>query len=158
MSSSLKLNEESIMNTQLEMITFIIIFILVAAFILSMGFISENASAKTYKSCVLALVAAMAAVLITMITVSVKYVSVAGLVHRIKHGPVVVVWRESKDKKDIDAALAAVSDAQLKRAYYYYNGKCKRCGKCLVHAVVPAMTEKQKILDRYDELTKVYAQ
>ena len=142
------------MNAQLGMIAFMIILIAVAAFILSMPIISENASDRTFKSCTLAMVAAIVAVLITAIIVSVKYVTVAGLVHRIKHGPVVVVWRESKDKKDIDAALAAVSDAQLKRAYYYYNGKCKRCGGYFVHAVMPVMTDKQKILDRYDELTK----
>lgn len=142
------------MNTPLAVIAFSITLIAALAFIVLTCIISENASYRTFKLCSSAMVAAIVAVLITAIIASVKYVTVAGLVHRIKHGPVVVVWRESKDKKDIDAALATLSDAQLKRAYYYDNEKCKRCGKYHVHAVVPVMTEKQKILDRYDKLTK----
>jgi len=138
------------MDTSLLVIAFIVIMIAVVAFMFLMGTIIENASNRTYMLCLLSLFA----VLITSITVSAKYVTVAGLVHRIKHGPVVVVYCKSKDKKDIDAALAKLSDTQLKRAYYYYSGKCKQCRQPYVHVVAPAMTEKQKILDRYDELTK----
>lgn len=144
----------SIMNEPLPMIAYLIILIAVVTFMLLMPIICENASGRAFKLILLALLAVIAAVLTTTITTSVKYMTVAGLVHRIKHGPVVVVYCKSNDKKDIDAALAKVSDAQLKRAYYYYNGKCKCGRKYFVHAVVPAMTEKQKILDRYDELTK----
>lgn len=138
------------MNTPLILIAFSVIIIAVTVFVIVMPIIIGNASDRIFKLCVLALVA----VLITSIIVSVKYVTVAGLVHRIKHGPVVVVYCKSKTKKDLDAALAKLSDTQLKRAYYYYSGKCKQCRQPYVHVVAPVMTEKQKILDRYDELTK----
>ena len=142
------------MNTSLSAIAFIVILTAVVAFMLLMPIICENVSNRALKLCLLALLVVIPIVLITSITVSVKYVTVAGLVHRIKHGPVVVVYCKSKDKKDIDAALAKLSDTQLKRAYYYYSGKCKQCGQPYVQVVAPVMTEKQKILDRYDELTK----
>lgn len=98
---------------------------------------------KTYAAIAVSLVVAM-------ICLACKYETVAGVACRVKHGPVDVIWHKGDDKKI--AKLLADNELQLKRAYYFKREKCKRCGQVMLHAVMPKLTEKQKLADKYDEL------